>query len=95
MPRQRLFLPLGRDLCFSIVSPSAALRAIDCGCQLFSVAPRGGFAAPHPALPFPLPSLQAHTFGLHLCKLDIRQESVKHTEAIDAITTHLGLGSYK
>ena len=47
-----------------------------------------------PALP-PLLTLQAHTFGLHLCKLDIRQESVKHSEAIDAITTHLGLGSYK
>jgi phosphoenolpyruvate carboxylase len=30
-----------------------------------------------------------------LCKLDIRQESVKHTEAMDAITTYLGLGSYK
>ena len=34
-------------------------------------------------------------FGLFLCKLDIRQESVKHTEALDAITTYLGLGSYK
>lgn len=34
-------------------------------------------------------------FGLFLAKLDIRQESVKHTEAIDAITTFLGLGSYK
>lgn len=38
---------------------------------------------------------QARTFGLFLCKLDIRQESVKHTGAIDAITTYLGLGSYK
>jgi phosphoenolpyruvate carboxylase len=38
---------------------------------------------------------QARTFGLFLCKLDIRQESVKHTEALDAITTYLGLGSYK
>lgn len=38
---------------------------------------------------------QARTFGLHLARLDIRQESVKHTEAIDAVTTFLGLGSYK
>lgn len=38
---------------------------------------------------------QARTFGLHLARLDIRQESVKHTEAMDAITTFLGLGSYK
>ncbi len=39
--------------------------------------------------------MQARIFGLFLCKLDIRQESVKHTEAMDAITTYLGLGSYK
>lgn len=38
---------------------------------------------------------QARTFGLHLCKLDIRQESTKHEEAMDAITQHLGLGSFK
>ncbi|KAL4423808.1 hypothetical protein ABPG75_001109 [Micractinium tetrahymenae] len=38
---------------------------------------------------------QARTFGLFLCRLDIRQESVKHTEAMDAITSYLGLGSYK
>ncbi len=38
---------------------------------------------------------QARTFGLHLCKLDIRQESTKHEDAMDAITTHLGLGSFK
>ncbi|KAL6776785.1 PEPCL1 [Auxenochlorella protothecoides x Auxenochlorella symbiontica] len=37
---------------------------------------------------------QAQTFGLHLCQLDIRQESTKHAEAIDAITTYLGLGSF-
>ena len=34
-------------------------------------------------------------FGTTLVKLDIREESTKHTEAIDAITRHLGLGSYK
>lgn len=33
-------------------------------------------------------------FGLTLCPLDIRQESTRHTEALDAITKHLGLGSY-
>ena len=32
---------------------------------------------------------------MHLCRLDIRQESVKHSAALDAITTYLGLGSYK
>ncbi|CAM0880335.1 unnamed protein product [Alopecurus aequalis] len=38
---------------------------------------------------------QVSTFGLCLVKLDIRQESDRHTEAVDAITTHLGLGSYR
>ncbi|GJN38579.1 hypothetical protein PR202_gb27634 [Eleusine coracana subsp. coracana] len=38
---------------------------------------------------------QVSTFGLSLAKLDIRQESERHTDAIDAITTHLGIGSYK
>ena len=33
-------------------------------------------------------------FGLTLVRLDIRQEASSHTEAIDAITRHLGLGSY-
>lgn len=33
-------------------------------------------------------------FGLTLVKLDIRQESTRHSEAIDAVTRHLGLGSY-
>lgn len=33
-------------------------------------------------------------FGLSLVRLDIRQESDRHTEAIDAITNALGLGSY-
>jgi phosphoenolpyruvate carboxylase len=31
-------------------------------------------------------------FGLTLLQLDIRQESTRHTEALTAITTHLGLG---
>ena len=33
-------------------------------------------------------------FGLTLAKLDIRQESGRHEEAIDSITKYLGLGSY-
>ena len=33
-------------------------------------------------------------FGLSLVRLDIRQESSVHTRAMDAITRHLGLGSY-
>nr|QFR35817.1 phosphoenolpyruvate carboxylase [Garnotia stricta var. longiseta] len=38
---------------------------------------------------------QVSTFGLSLVKLDIRQESERHTDVIDAITTHLGIGSYR
>jgi len=33
-------------------------------------------------------------FGLTLVPLDVRQESTRHTEALDAITRYLGLGSY-
>ncbi|KAG5177202.1 phosphoenolpyruvate carboxylase [Tribonema minus] len=33
-------------------------------------------------------------FGLVLAPLDIRQESVRHSEALDAITRWLGVGSY-
>jgi len=33
-------------------------------------------------------------FGLTLVPLDIRQESDRHSEALDCITKHLGLGSY-
>ncbi|CAM0910444.1 unnamed protein product [Alopecurus aequalis] len=38
---------------------------------------------------------QVSTFGLSLVKLDIRQESERHTDALDAITAHLGIGSYR
>ncbi|KAJ3692147.1 hypothetical protein LUZ60_012497 [Juncus effusus] len=38
---------------------------------------------------------QVSTFGLSLVKLDIRQESDRHTDVLDAVTTHLGLGSYR
>lgn len=39
--------------------------------------------------------VRVHTFGLSLTRLDIRQESTRHTDAIDAVTSHLGLGSYR
>lgn len=34
------------------------------------------------------------TFDLSLLKLDIRQESTRHSETLDAITQYLGMGSY-
>eukprot|EP00667_Euglena_gracilis_P001598 EG_transcript_1597 len=34
------------------------------------------------------------TFGLELVKLDVRQESTRHAEAVDAITKYLDLGSF-
>lgn len=34
-------------------------------------------------------------FGLTLVQLDIRQESTRHTMALDAITRYLGIGSYE
>jgi phosphoenolpyruvate carboxylase len=33
-------------------------------------------------------------FGLSLLPLDLRQESARHSEALNAITQHLGIGSY-
>jgi len=33
-------------------------------------------------------------FGLTLCPLDLRQESGRHADALDAITRYLGIGSY-
>ncbi|CAA6665618.1 unnamed protein product [Spirodela intermedia] len=38
---------------------------------------------------------QVSTFGLSLVRLDIRQESDRHTDVMDAITNHLGIGSYR
>lgn len=38
---------------------------------------------------------QVSIFGLSLVKLDIRQESDRHTDVLDAITTHIGMGSYR
>eukprot|EP00929_Paragymnodinium_shiwhaense_P048271 TRINITY_DN24428_c0_g1_i1.p1 TRINITY_DN24428_c0_g1~~TRINITY_DN24428_c0_g1_i1.p1 ORF type:complete len:592 (-),score=70.69 TRINITY_DN24428_c0_g1_i1:1509-3284(-) len=37
---------------------------------------------------------QAACFGLHLTALDIRQESTRHTEVMEALTKYLGVGSY-
>ncbi len=34
------------------------------------------------------------TFGLSLVRLDLRQEAQKHTDALDALTTRMGRGSY-
>ncbi|MEQ8515198.1 MAG: phosphoenolpyruvate carboxylase [Chromatocurvus sp.] len=33
-------------------------------------------------------------FGVHLVRLDIRQDSARHTEALAEITRHLGMGDY-
>ncbi|HEY5654173.1 MAG TPA: phosphoenolpyruvate carboxylase [Pontiella sp.] len=38
---------------------------------------------------------QVSCFGLSLVKLDIRQESSRHTDMINAVTEYLELGSYK
>ncbi|KAF4396998.1 hypothetical protein F8388_004966 [Cannabis sativa] len=35
---------------------------------------------------------QLSTFGLSLVRLDIRQESDRHTDVMDAITKHLDIG---
>ncbi|GBF92588.1 phosphoenolpyruvate carboxylase [Raphidocelis subcapitata] len=36
-----------------------------------------------------------YCFGMSLLKLDVRQESTRHADAVDAITNYLGYGSYK
>jgi phosphoenolpyruvate carboxylase len=38
---------------------------------------------------------RVHTFGLSLLKMDLRQESTRHTDLLAAITTELELGDYK
>ena len=37
---------------------------------------------------------RAHTFGLTLCKLDIRQESTRQSQALAELCDYLGLGNY-
>ena len=39
--------------------------------------------------------IRAHTFGVTLVELDIRQSSDRHIELLDAITKYLELGSYQ
>lgn len=39
--------------------------------------------------------MQVVCFGLGLVKLDVRQESTEHSNAISFITEYLGLGSYR
>ena len=36
-----------------------------------------------------------YCFGIELLKLDIRQESTRHRQAISAITEYLGLGNFE
>jgi hypothetical protein len=38
---------------------------------------------------------RVYTFGMSLLRLDLRQESTRHADALDAVTTYLGYGSYK
>ena len=40
-------------------------------------------------------TVQVTCFGMGLVTLDIRQESSRHSDAIDTITKYLGIGSYK
>lgn len=37
---------------------------------------------------------QVGTFGLSMMRLDIRQESTRHSDVVDTITRYLGIGSY-
>ncbi|KAG1677399.1 hypothetical protein FOA52_010779 [Chlamydomonas sp. UWO 241] len=37
---------------------------------------------------------QVRTFGLSMMRLDCRQESTRHSDVMDTITTYLGMGSY-
>ena len=37
---------------------------------------------------------RVHIFGLSLLKMDLRQESTRHTELLAAISADLGLGDY-
>ena len=38
---------------------------------------------------------RAYTFGLNLAKLDIRQESARHSKLINSVYKKLGLGEYE
>ncbi len=38
---------------------------------------------------------RVHCFGLHMVRIDIRQESARHTDVLDELTRHLELGAYR
>ena len=38
---------------------------------------------------------QVQCFGMGMVKLDIRQESTRHSDVLDTVTQYLGLGSYQ
>ncbi len=42
-----------------------------------------------------LRAVQVRCFGMGMVNLDCRQESSRHSDVIDRVTTYLGLGSYK
>jgi phosphoenolpyruvate carboxylase len=78
-------------------------RLLDCIRQVTSLCPAhvsfDVAGRPAPCWPRPHPDghvpAQVTCFGMGLVTLDVRQESSKHTEAIDTVTQYLGLGSYK
>ncbi len=37
---------------------------------------------------------RVHCFGMHMVRIDIRQESARHTNVLDELTRYLGLGAY-
>ena len=39
--------------------------------------------------------VQVQCFGLAMVRLDVRQESTRHSDVLDTITSYLGIGSYK
>jgi len=38
---------------------------------------------------------RVHCFGSHMVRIDIRQESARHTDVLDELTRHLELGAYR
>ena len=55
---------------------------------------RGDRQRPHRRRPADRLSDESAAFGLTLARLDIRQDAARHTEALAAMTSALGLGSY-
>ena len=73
------------------IESSAELRAPLMMCYR-SLLACGGEVIAHGRLTDILRRLDA--FGISLLRLDIRQEAERHSQAIDAITRYLGIGSY-